>query len=190
MYDAPRRAALQAIVRATAAEHGVTGESLVRSPDVRRMALCWFGDWGGCLGAVASVMRWGRLLACIVTTTVPNMKDPPPPSQAAHQMMGGLHCRQRWLSRPHHQNFPPPSPPARPAVETTPEQPHPHRLLPGAAPRANWWAPPVRHDHRGHPPTVKDGSTTARPERTAGRDADEEHGCPHRRLRWEAHRIR
>jgi len=55
VYDAPRRAELQAIVRATAAEHGVTGESLVSSPNVHKIAVCLLGDWGGRLGVVASV---------------------------------------------------------------------------------------------------------------------------------------
>ena len=96
----------------------------------------------------------------------PHVQDTPPPAQAAHQVMGGLHCRQRRLARPHHRHFPPLSPPTHPATETTPERPHPPRLPPGAAPRADWWAPPVRHDHRGHPPAVKDGSTTARPKGT------------------------
>jgi len=55
VYDAPQRAALHAIVRAAAEEHGVTGESLVESPDVHKMAVCLLGDWGGRLGVVASV---------------------------------------------------------------------------------------------------------------------------------------
>ena len=100
VYDAPERAALQTIMQAAAAEHCVTGESLVRSPDAHEMALCLFGYWGGCLGAVASVtsfiekvqrfavqrlrvvcffafsfMRWGRVLACIVAMTMPNRND-------------------------------------------------------------------------------------------------------------------
>ena len=58
VYDAPERAALQAIVRATAAEHGVTGESLVESPDVHEMAVGLLGEWGGRLGVVASVKRF------------------------------------------------------------------------------------------------------------------------------------
>jgi len=111
----------------------------------------------------------------------PHMKDPPPPAQAAPQVMGGLHCRQGRLARPHHRHLPPP--PLQPAEQRRPPRssPTPPRLPPSAAPRADWWAPPVRHDHRGHPPAVKDGSTTACPERTRRRSgADEEAGCPHR----------
>ena len=55
VYDAPQPAALAAAVRAAAAEHCVTGESLVRSPDAREMAVSLLGDWGGRLGVVVSV---------------------------------------------------------------------------------------------------------------------------------------
>ena len=58
VYDAPRRAELQAIVRATAAKHSVTGESLVSSPNVHKIAVCLLGDWGGRLGVVASVTSY------------------------------------------------------------------------------------------------------------------------------------
>jgi len=55
VYDAPQRAALQAIVPAAAAEHCVTGESLVRSADPHATAICLRGDWGERLGVVTSV---------------------------------------------------------------------------------------------------------------------------------------
>jgi len=54
VYDAPERAALQTIVLATAAEHGVTGESLLEGPDVHEMAVCLLGYWGGRLEVVTS----------------------------------------------------------------------------------------------------------------------------------------
>jgi len=55
VYDAPRRAELVAIVRTTAAEHCVTGESLEECTDPHAMAVGLLGDWGGRLGVVASV---------------------------------------------------------------------------------------------------------------------------------------
>jgi len=55
VYDAPKRAELAAIVRAAAAKHCVTGESLVRSPDPPAMAVCLLGDWERRVGVLVSV---------------------------------------------------------------------------------------------------------------------------------------
>ena len=58
VYDAPQRAALQAIVRAAAEEHCVTGESLVWSPDPHATAICLVGEWASRHGVVVSVTRF------------------------------------------------------------------------------------------------------------------------------------
>jgi len=64
VYDAPQRAALAAAVRAAAAEHCVTGESLVESTDAREMAVGLLGDWGGRLGVVVSVTSFIQDVRC------------------------------------------------------------------------------------------------------------------------------
>jgi len=58
VYDAPKRAALAAIVRATVAEHCVTGESLEECTDAHAMAVDLLGDWGGRRGVLAVVTRF------------------------------------------------------------------------------------------------------------------------------------
>lgn len=57
-YDAPAREELAAIVRTAAAEHYVTGQSIVDSQRHRDLAVCLLGEWGTRQGVLMSVERF------------------------------------------------------------------------------------------------------------------------------------